>query len=81
MRILAVILGTAAAVGLAAAASADPATDRIQLAQAQESGGQASPGMRGGDRQGAPAARKAAERQAAIRAARHPAIPAATAPR
>ena len=57
MRILAVILGTAAAIGFVAAASADPRTDRIQLAQAQQSGGEAGAGMRGGDREGAAAPR------------------------
>jgi hypothetical protein len=56
MRILALILGTAAALGFAASAGADPGTDRFQIAQAQESGAQGGAGMgagqRGGEREG-----------------------------
>jgi hypothetical protein len=45
MRILAVILGTAAAIAVAAPVSADPAAGRVQLAQAQDSGAQSGSGM------------------------------------
>ena len=44
MRPLTLILGAAAAIGIAAAVSAEPATDRIQLAQAQDSGAQSGAG-------------------------------------
>ena len=38
MRLLSLILGAAAGAGVAAAVSADPVADRIQIAQAQDSG-------------------------------------------
>jgi hypothetical protein len=40
MRVLALALGAVAAVGFTAAVSAGPATDHIQLAQAQNTGAQ-----------------------------------------
>jgi hypothetical protein len=40
MRPIAIVLGVAAVIGFAASGSAEPGRDRIQLAQAQESGGQ-----------------------------------------
>ena len=52
MRILALIVGTAVAVGLAAAASGDPAADRFQLAQAQESGSQSGSSAQSGLQRG-----------------------------
>jgi len=58
MRSLTFILGAAAAIGMAAAISAAPAQDRVQLAQAQPSGTQSDTGaganQRGnaGNRQG-----------------------------
>jgi len=58
MRSLTFILGAAAAIGMAAAISAAPAQDRVQLAQAQPSGTQSDAGaganQRGnaGNRQG-----------------------------
>jgi hypothetical protein len=51
MRTLAVILGAAATIAVAAPVSADPAAGRVQLAQAQDSGAQSGSGM-GASQQG-----------------------------
>jgi hypothetical protein len=67
MRLLSLILGAAAAAGVAAAVSADPVADRIQMAQAQDSGMQSGSGtganQRGpsGNREGGAAATRGAE--------------------
>ena len=51
MRMLALILGAAAAVGFATAVSADPLPDPIKLAQARESGAQSGSSMGAGQRE------------------------------
>jgi hypothetical protein len=53
MRILAVMFGAAAVLAVAAPVAADPATGRLQLAQAQDSGSQ-SGSSTGARQQGSP---------------------------
>jgi len=59
MRVLALALGAVAAVGFTAAVSAGPATDHIQLAQAQNTGAQQGGGT-GATQQGSSGNRSAA---------------------
>jgi hypothetical protein len=73
MRVLTLIVAAAAGVGLAAVVSADAATDRILLAQAQDAGAQSGaakatqPGGAGNREGGAAAARSSEGKGASVR--------------